>query len=280
VTGCAGFSGSHLAESLPEDGFHVTGVDCFNANYGRREKLRNLERARDRDDLEFVRIDLSRGDLTDLVADCDVVFYLAAEPGVRESWEAVSSRTCATTSWPRSPCWTRYGPGPISASSTRLPNRSTAMPSGFQPLRTSFPNPSRPMERPSWRQSTETRDFTFVSDVVAAARAARFMPDLGGEMLNVDGDAQISVSQALAFISEVAGRALDLPYGHRRHGDVAHTGADTPKRGRSWGSRRLSGSKRRYAPSQLDPQHRRQVASAAAPLALPAMPAKEHLQGK
>ena len=31
-------------------------------------------------------IDLSRGELRDLVEDCDVVFHLAAEPGVRASW--------------------------------------------------------------------------------------------------------------------------------------------------------------------------------------------------
>ena len=30
VTGCAGFIGSHLAESLLQDGTTVLGVDCFN----------------------------------------------------------------------------------------------------------------------------------------------------------------------------------------------------------------------------------------------------------
>ena len=30
VTGCAGFIGSHLTESLLEDGHTVLGVDCFN----------------------------------------------------------------------------------------------------------------------------------------------------------------------------------------------------------------------------------------------------------
>jgi UDP-glucuronate 4-epimerase len=86
VTGCAGFIGSHLAESLLADGFDVVGVDCFNENYARKEKLRNLERVREWSEFEFVPIDLSRGDLLDLVADCDVIFHLAAEPGVRQSW--------------------------------------------------------------------------------------------------------------------------------------------------------------------------------------------------
>ena len=49
VTGCAGFIGSHLAESLLADGHQVVGIDCFNDNYGRDRKLRNLEVAREWD---------------------------------------------------------------------------------------------------------------------------------------------------------------------------------------------------------------------------------------
>src|SRR5215211_8774808 len=86
VTGCAGFIGSHLTESLLEDRVSVLGIDCFNDNYGRAEKIRNLRHARDWEEFEFVPIDLSRGDLDGLVAECDVVFHIAAEPGVRASW--------------------------------------------------------------------------------------------------------------------------------------------------------------------------------------------------
>lgn len=88
VTGCAGFIGSHLTESLLESGAEVVGIDCFNANYARGEKLQNLERARSWDAFDFVPIDLARGDLEEFVADSDVVFHLAAEPGVRASWGA------------------------------------------------------------------------------------------------------------------------------------------------------------------------------------------------
>jgi UDP-glucuronate 4-epimerase len=86
VTGCAGFIGSHLTEALLADGSEVVGVDCFNDNYGRREKLHNLETAREWDGFDFVPVDLSRGELGDLVAECDAVYHLAAEPGVRSSW--------------------------------------------------------------------------------------------------------------------------------------------------------------------------------------------------
>lgn len=55
VTGCAGFIGSHLSERLLEAGCEVVGVDCFNDNYGRREKLANLEAARSWHDFEIGR---------------------------------------------------------------------------------------------------------------------------------------------------------------------------------------------------------------------------------
>jgi UDP-glucose 4-epimerase len=86
VTGCAGFIGSHLTESLLADGVEVVGVDCFNDNYARQQKLANLAQAREWVHFDFVPVDLTRGRVDDLVADADVVFHLAAEPGVRPSW--------------------------------------------------------------------------------------------------------------------------------------------------------------------------------------------------
>jgi UDP-glucuronate 4-epimerase len=86
VTGCAGFIGSHLADSLLADGHSVLGIDCFNDNYRRAPKLANLQQARDYDRFEFVPIDLARGDLAEPVEECDTIFHLAAEPGVRSSW--------------------------------------------------------------------------------------------------------------------------------------------------------------------------------------------------
>jgi UDP-glucuronate 4-epimerase len=88
VTGCAGFIGSHLTELLLNRGDDVVGIDCFNDNYGRDQKLRNLRHFTDWERFEFVPIDLARGDLADLTADREAVFHLAAEPGVRSSWGA------------------------------------------------------------------------------------------------------------------------------------------------------------------------------------------------
>ena len=100
VTGCAGFVGSHLAEALLDDGQSVIGVDCFNDNYARPQKLHNLRHLTDWNRFDFVPIDLARGDLDALVSECDVVYHLAAEPGVRPSW----GRSLLTVPAQQRPC--------------------------------------------------------------------------------------------------------------------------------------------------------------------------------
>ena len=87
VTGCAGFIGSHLTEALLADGHEVVGVDCFNDNYPAAEKLANLAHgARARRASSCAPVDLASADVERLLDGCDVVFHLAAEPGVRSSW--------------------------------------------------------------------------------------------------------------------------------------------------------------------------------------------------
>jgi nucleoside-diphosphate-sugar epimerase len=86
VTGCAGFIGSHLTESLLEEGAQVVGVDTFTDNYEEQQKQRNIERATDWETFELVRADLAEVDLAPLMSGMDVIFHLAAEPGVRASW--------------------------------------------------------------------------------------------------------------------------------------------------------------------------------------------------
>ena len=86
VTGCAGFIGSHLTESLLEDGHTVLGVDCFNDNYPRADKYANLARAGEHERFRLLTADLVAVDADALLEGADVVFHLAGEPGVRASW--------------------------------------------------------------------------------------------------------------------------------------------------------------------------------------------------
>jgi len=87
VTGAAGFIGSHLVERLLADGVAVTGVDCFTETYDAAWKRRNLERAAVHSGFRLLELDLVRADLAALPG-ADVVFHLAAQPGVRTSWGA------------------------------------------------------------------------------------------------------------------------------------------------------------------------------------------------
>jgi UDP-glucuronate 4-epimerase len=85
VTGCAGFIGSHLSERLLADGHCVTGVDALTSSYDPQRKLRNLERLRASQQFNFVHSEVLLIERR-LVEDAQLIFHLAARPGVRTSW--------------------------------------------------------------------------------------------------------------------------------------------------------------------------------------------------
>lgn len=73
---------------------------------------------------------------------------------------------------------------------------------------------------------TQTRDFTFVEDIVSATRAAG---DTGrpGSVYNVGGGERVALNQALAFVGEVTGRPLNIVKEGSQRGDMKDTLADT-----------------------------------------------------
>ncbi len=86
VTGAAGFIGSHLCERLLDSGSQVTGVDCFSDYYPEERKRANVGPLLERDGFRLVEGDVGEVDLSELLSPGDVVFHLAAQPGVRRSW--------------------------------------------------------------------------------------------------------------------------------------------------------------------------------------------------
>ena len=277
VTGCAGFIGSHLSESLLEDGHEVLGVDCFNENYGRAQKLCNLERSREWEAFEFVPIDLARGEANSILAECDVVFHLAAEPGVRASWgdrydAYVRNNILATQRLLEA---ARMEPGrrfvyasssSVDGDAARLPTPEDVTPSprspygatklhgehlveaytanfGVDVVSLRYFSVYGPRQRPDMAFTifcrrllagqplhlyggTQTRDFTYVADVVAATRAAAGTPTPPGRVYNVGGGERTSLNRALEVLAGLAGRPLDVRRGGRESGDVLHTAAD------------------------------------------------------
>jgi nucleoside-diphosphate-sugar epimerase len=85
VTGAAGFIGSRLSGRLLADGHDVVGVDMLTDYYDTRIKRENLRRIQ-HPRFSHVEADLNELDLTTALADVDVVYHQAGQPGVRASW--------------------------------------------------------------------------------------------------------------------------------------------------------------------------------------------------
>jgi UDP-glucose 4-epimerase len=82
----------------------------------------------------------------------------------------------------------------------------------------------------------QTRDFTFVRDIVAATRSAA---DRGrpGAVYNVGGGERVSMNRVLELIREVTGRDLDVRREATQKGDMRDTAADTGAAERELGFR-------------------------------------------
>lgn len=72
---------------------------------------------------------------------------------------------------------------------------------------------------------TQTRDFTFVADAVAANLAA--MEYAGNEtVFNIGGGSRVTLNRVLDMLGTVMNRKLDVRYVEAQKGDVMHTFAD------------------------------------------------------
>jgi UDP-glucuronate 4-epimerase len=64
----------------------VLGVDCFSPHYNRPLKELNIASLASERHFALIEADLANIDLYELVESVDIVFHLAARPGVRDSW--------------------------------------------------------------------------------------------------------------------------------------------------------------------------------------------------
>jgi UDP-glucuronate 4-epimerase len=278
VTGCAGFIGSTLAETLLDTGADVVGVDAFTDYYPRDRKEAQVAAAREHAAFEFAERDLGAGALPEpLFEGVDGIFHLAARPGVRASWgagfpgylhdnlaathaivEAAAARDLPVVfassssiygdalSYPTSE---DTGPAPISPYGvTKLACEHLIdvyiRDFGLRCTALRYFTVYGPRQRPDmafqrivealvagsefevYGDGSQSRDFTFVADAVAATIAAMDRgPD--ARTYNVGGGSEATIRDVVATLEELSGRSLRIRYADRAAGDVRRTLADT-----------------------------------------------------
>lgn len=285
VTGCAGFIGSSITDSLLTDGHQVVGIDCFTDYYDPARKRANLARALDHDAFTLHTLDLARTPLTPDMLAVDGVFHQAAQAGVRASWGAefatyTDCNVLATQRLLEALKHRESGPAPIVyASSSSVygnaesrPTREDALPAPISPYgvtklaaehlvdtyRHEFDVPGTslryftvygPRQRPDmafhkfvkaalarepigvYGDGHQSRDFTFISDIVAANRAAMDRLTAGdatmGGTYNLGGGSTVTVREVVDILSHVLGEPVNATFGDSQPGDVRHTSADT-----------------------------------------------------
>lgn len=72
----------------------------------------------------------------------------------------------------------------------------------------------------------QTRDFTYIDDIVAANIAAATSPHIEGEIFNIAGGSRSSIREVIAVMERILGTETSVVYKPRAYGDVRNTFAD------------------------------------------------------
>jgi nucleoside-diphosphate-sugar epimerase len=85
-------------------------------------------------------------------------------------------------------------------------------------------------QRPTiYGDGQQTRDFTYVTNVVDGVIKAAETPGAGGEVFNVATNSRISLNELLATLNRIFGTSLEPIYKEARQGDVRDSQADISK---------------------------------------------------
>lgn len=281
ITGCAGFIGSHLCETLLTQGKKVTGSDCFTDYYDVTFKKNNLKRLMDHPNFRFIEADLLHMDIADAITGVNCVFHTAGQPGVRASWgshfdEYVNNNVLATQRLLetirelKSPARVVYSSSSsIYGNTADLPMRETSLPKPYSPygmtklaaehlchlyhanygipvVSLRYFTVYGPRQRPDmffhilikallnndpihiFGDGKQTRDFTFVQDIVQANLAAAEKP-VAGEVFNIGGGSRVSLIEVLETLERISGIKPNTAFEEKTKGDVKDTWADTSK---------------------------------------------------
>ncbi len=282
VTGAAGFVGSHLVETLLNQGERVIGIDQFNDYYDPKLKRRNIQNFKDHPAFELIESDIQSLDWRSLLTDVEVVYHQAAQAGVRASWgdgfrDYTERNINATQILLEAAKDAKHLTRLVYASSSSvygnaeaLPTSETILPQPVSPYGVTklaaehlcllyyhnFGVPVTalryftvygPRQRPDmafhkflkailtdepisiYGDGKQTRDFTFIKDIIAANLAAGTKPAAVGEVFNIGGGSRVVLADVLDTIEQIVGHPIKKNYIEKAKGDARHTAADITK---------------------------------------------------
>ena len=282
VTGVAGFIGSHLAETILQQGDRIIGVDQINDYYDVKQKKANVAHLKQYSGFKFIEADIQQLEWLKLLKDVDVIYHQAAQAGVRASWgdsfrhyterninatQVILEAAKETNSLQR---FVYASTSSIYGNAETMPTDETVPPQPVSPYgitklaaermcwlyHQNFNVPITalryftvygPRQRPDmafhkffkaaikneaisiYGDGQQTRDFTFVSDAVAANLAAATVPEAVGEIFNIGGGSRAVLMDVLATMEQVIGHPIKKEYVAKARGDARHTSADISK---------------------------------------------------
>jgi UDP-glucuronate 4-epimerase len=258
VTGAAGFIGSHLTEALLARGDDVVAVDSFTDYYDPSLKEENARA------FEVSRLDVAEDVLP--LEGIDGVFHLAAQPGVRASFEqldvylrrnvlatqrvldqsdvrvvyASSSSVYGDAEAYPTPESTR--PNPLSPYGvTKLACEQLARAYGADAVGLRYFTVYGPRQRPDMAfarlvgAALDGSEFELYGDAsrsftyvedAVAATIAAMEGGTSGAIYNVGGGDEATMREAIGVLERVSGRRLDVRAEPAARGDAKRTAAD------------------------------------------------------
>ena len=280
VTGCAGFIGSNLCEKLLGQNLSVIGLDNIDPYYSPDWKENNLKILREKPKFSFIKGSILDSEaIKKAMGDAEIVYHLAALPGVRNSIKNPvkycetdvlgtigllnASRNSNVKKFVFASSSSVYGEVP----ENELPVKEDRKLNPISPyalakvqgeewcemfkkvygLKTTslryftvFGPRQRPDEAFSkfigrmfrdeeieiYGDGNQTRDFTFVGDVVNGTVLAC---EKGNGIYNIGSSKRINVNQMVQMIENVMGKKAKIKHIERQQGDVTHTWSNIDK---------------------------------------------------